>query len=95
MQTISADQVVAIEVELATLLQRRLDASGPELALIDYQIDLRLLERWMLSGATEDKTPIEMQSCIALRMAGLKSAGDQIAKLPCGFFQGGMPPGTD
>jgi hypothetical protein len=73
-------QVTVLEADLATLLQRRLDAAGPELAIIDYQIDLRLLQRWMLSSAVDPKTPDAMQAPIALRIGNLQSAGDQIAQ---------------
>ncbi|HWE04233.1 MAG TPA: hypothetical protein VG326_17640 [Tepidisphaeraceae bacterium] len=52
------ERVNTIESELANLLQRRTDAAGPALAIIDYQIDTRLVERWMLSGAMEPPAPI-------------------------------------
>ncbi|HET6251392.1 MAG TPA: hypothetical protein VFE47_27150 [Tepidisphaeraceae bacterium] len=80
METISAAQVAAIEGELAMLLQHRLDAAGPELTLIDFQIDMRVMQRWLLARAAEDKTPVELQACIALRVTNLKSAGDQISQ---------------
>jgi len=79
-QSIFQDQVTSIEADLATYLQRRLDATGPQLAVIDFQIDLRLLQRWMLACAADAKTSEEVQACVSLRVLNLQSVGEQVAQ---------------
>ncbi len=75
-----AAQVGLLETDLATLLQRRAEAKGAELAIIDYQIDLRVIERWMLAAGALAQPDSQMQACVALRMANLQSIGEQVGQ---------------
>ena len=60
-------------------MQRKLDLAGPELAMIDFQIDLRLIERWILAAAIDAKADDELNAIAALRVINLQSAGAQFA----------------
>ncbi|MDB5329123.1 MAG: hypothetical protein JWP03_274 [Phycisphaerales bacterium] len=74
------DQVTKIEAQVATLLQRHSEAAGPELPLLDLQIDLRLVERWMLAKAAEAPPDSPLPAAVALRVATLDSAGKAISR---------------
>lgn len=70
-------QIDALDAKLATLLQRRPDAAGSSLALIDYDIDLALVQRWMLNGAISSKAD-DLQAVVALRLSALSGLGAEI-----------------
>ena len=76
------DQVAAIEAELAVLLfgaaTRR--CGRLELSLVDFQIDLRLTERWILTVAIESKPDDELNASASLRVGTLRAVGVELAQ---------------
>ncbi|HZL36632.1 MAG TPA: hypothetical protein VFC78_15035 [Tepidisphaeraceae bacterium] len=73
-------QVDGLEVELAGLLQRRADASGQELALLDLRIDLRLIERWMLSASLQAPPEDPLPPCALLRVKCLEALNAEVSQ---------------
>src|SRR5688572_5122577 len=51
--TLLTERAAALEGEIATLLQRRPDASPEQGPLLDVQTDLRIIARWFLTRAAE------------------------------------------
>ncbi|MDB5357043.1 MAG: hypothetical protein JWN24_3496 [Phycisphaerales bacterium] len=74
------DQAARIETEVAALLQRRTEAVDSQLPMLDLQIDLRLVNRWMLLKAADSPQDSPIQAAVALRVANLQSAGQGVSK---------------
>jgi hypothetical protein len=72
------DQSARIEAEVGALLQRHADAAGPEVPLLDLQIDLRLVSRWMLLKAADAPQDSPLQAAVALRATTFQSAGQSV-----------------
>ena len=72
------EQLTAIDIELAALLQRRTDLASAGGSMLDYEIDRRIIKRWLLDKACNANA--DLQACLALRLKNLQLAGDLIVQ---------------
>lgn len=73
------EQLTALDTDLAAALQRRPEVSGQELAISDFEIDLKVVQRWILDGALAEKEA-RVYSAAALRLLCLRGVAARIDK---------------
>jgi hypothetical protein len=69
------DQASAMESQIAALLRQKNAASTPA-PTVDLQLDLKILERWLLLRAADAGDDENMRDAAALRVAQVQSTGD-------------------
>lgn len=74
------ERMTVLEGDLSTLLQRRADASGAALSIINFQTDMRIVQHWLLAKALGEEADSPVQTCVALRVATLQSVGVQLSQ---------------
>ena len=71
-----AERVASIEHDIAALILHRAETPAAQQPVVDLQIDLRILERWLLLQASDAKPESEQQIQAFLRSSQLATASD-------------------
>lgn len=78
--TLLDKQVSELETQIAVDLAHENDVAAADRAKVDLQIDIHLIERWLLARATDEQLGDPIQVCATLRASEIASVGDGLVK---------------
>lgn len=73
-RTILSEGVAQLDQDIAARMLKRPDTAAADLPRLEMEIDLRIIQRWMLSQALEGKPDAELQAAVCLRWQTLFEA---------------------